>query len=130
MFEFLFSLVSVAYEHVDGNLLRQGSTVQLAEEGNLNSPFVLPEDGYTCENLRHIPRELLEFIEPMNRLGLCGLLTNSRSLGMWTEFLEISNINKYNDRIETIVLNKKGNSLGLHIVSAKVRKMFMLIYIT
>jgi len=82
------------YEHVDENLHREGFVIQLAEKLDLNTPFVLPEDGYTCENLRGIPQPLIDFIEPMNRLGLCRLFTNSYSLGLWTEFMQISIVNK------------------------------------
>lgn len=57
----------------------------------------------------------------MSRAGICRLFTNSYSFGLWTEFMETSNVNQDIQR-GTIVLNKKGNSLGLIIVSAKVRK--------
>ncbi|CAF0787688.1 unnamed protein product [Adineta ricciae] len=120
------ALLAAAYKHVDENLRREGVLVQLAEEPELNLPFLLPEDGYTCENLRGIPQQLFEFIEPMSRSSLCRLFTNPHSLGMWTEFMEISNVenghNNSNDgshSVETVTLNKKGNSLGLSIVAAK-----------
>jgi len=90
----LFSLLSIACQHVDENLHREGFSIQLAEESDLNSSFLLPEDGYTCENLRGIPQQLFDFIEPMSRLGLCRLFTNSYSLGLWTEFMQISSVNK------------------------------------
>ncbi|CAM4757051.1 unnamed protein product, partial [Rotaria magnacalcarata] len=118
---FYQALLSAAYKHVDENLYCAGSPIQLAEELDLAVPFFLPEDGYSCENLRGIPEKLLEFIEPMSRLALCRLFTNSFSLGLWIEFIQLPKIDnsKNNDNIETIILNKKGNSLGLSIVSAK-----------
>lgn len=58
----------------------------------MNLPFLLPEDGYTCENLRGIPQQLFEFIEPMSRSSLCRLFTNPHSLGMWTEFMQMQNV--------------------------------------
>ncbi len=88
----MFSLLAAAYKHVDENLRREGVLVQLAEEPELNLPFLLPEDGYTCENLRGIPQQLFEFIEPMSRSSLCRLFTNPHSLGMWTEFMQIQNV--------------------------------------
>lgn len=90
----LFSILSVAYKNVDENLYREDSPVQLAEEPNSNLPFELPDDGYTCENLRGIPDKLFDFIEPMNRAGLCRLFTNRFSLGLWTEFLNMSKVNE------------------------------------
>ncbi|CAF3461693.1 unnamed protein product [Rotaria socialis] len=124
------ALLAAAYKQVDENLRREGVLVQLAEEPELNLPFLLPEDGYTCENLRGIPQQLFEFIEPMSRSSICRLFTNPHSLGMWTEFMHsqtnengLTNINNNNDgtssSVETITLNKKGNSLGLSIVAAK-----------
>ncbi|CAF2382178.1 unnamed protein product [Rotaria sp. Silwood2] len=119
------ALLAAAYKHVDENLRREGVLVQLAEEPELNLPFLLPEDGYTCENLRGIPQQLFEFIEPMSRASVCRLFTNPHSLGMWTEFMQIQNNenghinNDVNNSIETVTLNKKGNSLGLSIVAAK-----------
>lgn len=88
----LFSLLAATYKHVDENLRREGVLVQLSEEPELNLPFLLPEDGYTCENLRGIPQQLFEFIEPMSRLSLCRLFTNPHSLGMWTEFMQLSTV--------------------------------------
>ena len=68
--------------------------MQLSEEPELNLPFLLPEDGYTCENLRGIPQQLFEFIEPMSRLSLCRLFTNPHSLGMWTEFMQMQSVSR------------------------------------
>ncbi|CAF0761282.1 unnamed protein product [Adineta steineri] len=122
------ALLAAAYKHVDENLRREGVLVQLAEEPELNLPFLLPEDGYTCENLRGIPQQLFEFIEPMSRSSLCRLFTNPHSLGMWTEFMQTPNVENVltnnnntegNQSVETVILNKKGNSLGLSIVAAK-----------
>lgn len=86
-------LLNAVYKHVDENLRREGVLVQLGEEPELNLPFLLPEDGYTCENLRGIPQQLFEFIEPMSRTSLCRLFTNPHSLGMWTEFMQMMNVN-------------------------------------
>jgi hypothetical protein len=91
---FVFSLLAAAYKHVDENLRREGVLVQLSEEPELNLPFLLPEDGYTCENLRGIPQQLFEFIEPMSRLSLCRLFTNPHSLGMWTEFMQMQTVSR------------------------------------
>ena len=114
----LFSLISIAERESVG----RGSSMQLVEEANLNEPFRVPTDGYSCENLRGIPQQVLDFLEPMHRAGLCRLYTNVYSLGLWTEFLQSSKM-KNSNRIETIVLNKKkNNTLGLNIVFIEVRK--------
>ncbi len=79
---------------MDEQFYRQGWDVQLAEEIDLKVPFYLPDDGYSWENLRGIPQQLLDFIEPINRLGLCRLYTNSYSVGLWTQFMQISKVNE------------------------------------
>ncbi|CAF1249551.1 unnamed protein product [Adineta steineri] len=116
------ALLSAAYKQVDENLHSQGLIIQLAEQIDLNPSFLLPEDGYTFEQVQGIPQQLFQFIETMSQSTLCRLFINPHSRGMWTEFMEISNMKnntKDYDKIETIVLNKKENSLGLNIVSVK-----------
>lgn len=114
----MFSLISIAEREFVG----RSSSIQLVEEANLNEPFHLPTDGYSCENLHGIPQQLLDFIEPMHRMGFCRLYTNAYSLGLWTEFLKLPKTKTNDNRIETIVLNKKNHTLGLNIVYVEVRK--------
>jgi hypothetical protein len=89
----VFSLLSYVYKYVDEEFYRQGWDIQLAEDTNLNVQFYLPNDGYSWESLRGIPQQLFDFIEPINELGLCRLFTNSYSVGLWTQFMQISKVN-------------------------------------
>jgi afadin len=89
----LFSLLSFVYKYVDEEFIRQGWGIQLNEDANLNVPFYLPDDGYSWETLRGIPKQLLDFIEPINQLELCRLFTNAYSVGLWTQFMQISKVN-------------------------------------
>ena len=112
-----FSLLAIA----ERDSIEQGSAMKLLVQANLDESFHLPDDGYSLESLRGMPQQLLDFIEPMHRAGVCRLYTNALSLGFWTEFLQLSK-EKVDDRTETIVLNKKNNTLGLNIVFAEVRE--------
>ena len=123
---------------MDEHARRQGHRIDLIEESRLNLAFVLPEDGYTCEHLRGIPQPLLEFIKPMGQSGMCRLFTNPYSLGYWTEYMGVSQVRRTRPSLsvshhaffvqrqmsdeELISLNKKGNALGLRIVSAAVSR--------
>ncbi|CAF0924092.1 unnamed protein product, partial [Didymodactylos carnosus] len=135
------AVLSAARKFVDDNLCKEGVPLQLHEDRELNLPFLLPEDGYTCDTVRSIPQPLFEFIEPMSRTGICRLFTNPHSLGLWTEFMKPPSVHNGdeplshahhhgtmngngqmqhdNNNIQTIIMNKKNNSLGLSIVAAK-----------
>lgn len=65
---------------------------RLLEDEYSRLPFVLPDDGYSCENLRGIPDNLLEFLEMVNRDNCCRLFLNPYSLGYWTEFLYMTHV--------------------------------------
>jgi afadin len=110
----------MAYKHVDENLHREGFRIQLAEESDLNLVFLLPEDGYTCENLRGIPQQLFDLIEPINRTGVCRLFTNSYSLGLWTEFLQLSNVYKDKSNCSFIVFSM----FRMKIVKIKQKRLY------
>ncbi|CAF1359330.1 unnamed protein product, partial [Adineta ricciae] len=113
------ALIAAAQKYADESIHRQGLVVQLAEETDVDVPVILPEDGYTFESLNGIPQQLFQFVESINQSILCRLFFNPHSRGMWTEFMSLpKNENRDHDRIETIVLNKKSNNLGLTVVSA------------
>lgn len=82
----------MAFEDVDKNLLRQGFSIELLEEKYLNIPFYLPDNGYTCETLCGIPRQLQDFVVLIRQSGLCRWFTNVHSLGYWTQFLQLGNV--------------------------------------
>ncbi|CAF0791452.1 unnamed protein product [Didymodactylos carnosus] len=149
---FTQAVLSAARKFVDDTLCREGVPIHLHEDPKLNLPFLLPEDGYTCDTIRSIPQPLFEFIEPMSRDGICRLFTNPHSFGLWTEFMKplpVHNDDEYlpqshhlrsmngngqvqydNSTIQTIMMNKKNNSLGLSIVAAKgENQQFQGIYI-
>ena len=53
----------------DEKIKSDGRDVRLEEDPDLQLPFLLPEDGYSCDTIRGIPNGLGEFIEPLARAG-------------------------------------------------------------
>ncbi|KAL3219549.1 hypothetical protein MRX96_030309 [Rhipicephalus microplus] len=67
------ALVHEARKGEDARLAEEGRPLQLAEEPQLALPFLLPEDGYSCETVRGVPPGLQEFLQPLCLAGLCRL---------------------------------------------------------
>lgn len=61
--------------------------VRLEEETELALPFLLPEDGYSCEVVRGIPQGLIEFVSPLQHASLCRLSSQPSSNGSWTVYM-------------------------------------------
>lgn len=53
----------------DEKIKSDGRDVRLEEDPDLQLPFLLPEDGYSCDTIRGIPNGLGEFVEPLARAG-------------------------------------------------------------
>ena len=50
-------------------------------------PFLLPDDGYSCDVMRGIPTGLMEVIGPLQQAGLCRLTAQPTSSGLWTIYM-------------------------------------------
>ena len=62
-------VVRVAEHMEDEQIRSDGRDVHLEEDPDLQLPFLLPEDGYSCDTIRGIPNGLGEFVEPLARAG-------------------------------------------------------------
>lgn len=80
-----FSVVKVAENTADELTRSDGRDVQLEEEPDLQLPFLLPEDGYSCDIIRGVPNGLAEFLEPLSQSGLCRLTLHGS--GSWTVYM-------------------------------------------
>ncbi|XP_063773690.1 afadin isoform X9 [Pseudophryne corroboree] len=128
--ELIESVVSVAENTADELARSDGREVQLEEDPDLQLPFLLPEDGYSCDVVRNIPNGLQEFLEPLCQRGFCRLLPHTRSHGTWTIYFEGADYEnnlladnadmplRKDPEIITVTL-KKQNGMGLSIVAAK-----------
>jgi hypothetical protein len=75
-------------ENVADELARSdGREVRLEEERELQLPFLLPEDGYSCDVVRGVPQGLAEFLAPLQHAGLCRMSTQPTSSGLWTIYM-------------------------------------------
>ncbi|KAL1476697.1 hypothetical protein MTO96_036320, partial [Rhipicephalus appendiculatus] len=76
------ALVREARKGEDARLAEEGRPLQLAEEPQLALPFLLPEDGYSCETVRGVPPGLQEFLQPLCLAGLFTLALKKSPSGM------------------------------------------------
>uniref|UniRef100_A0A672QF77 Afadin n=1 Tax=Sinocyclocheilus grahami TaxID=75366 RepID=A0A672QF77_SINGR len=106
--ELIDHVVAVAENTADELARSDGREVQLEEDPDLQLPFLLPEDGYSCDVVRNIPNGFQEFLEPLCQRGFCRLTPHPRSPGTWTIYFEGANLTL-----------KKHNGMGLSIVAAK-----------
>ncbi|KFO37423.1 Afadin, partial [Fukomys damarensis] len=64
------NVVAVAENTADELARSDGRDVQLEEDPDLQLPFLLPEDGYSCDVVRNIPNGLQEFLDPLCQRAL------------------------------------------------------------
>ncbi|XP_024600685.1 afadin [Neophocaena asiaeorientalis asiaeorientalis] len=125
-------VVAVAENTADELARSDGREVQLEEDPDLQLPFLLPEDGYSCDVVRNIPNGLQEFLDPLCQRGFCRLIPHPRSPGTWTIYFEGADYESHLTRENTelaqplrkepeviTVTLKKQNGMGLSIVAAK-----------
>lgn len=83
-------LLQVAESTADGLAREDGREVRLEEETDLQLPFLLPEDGYSCDIVRGVPSGLAEFLNPLQHAGLCNMNPQPTSSGYWTIYMHES----------------------------------------
>ncbi|CAN9507505.1 unnamed protein product [Ophioblennius macclurei] len=129
--ELIDHVVAVAENTADELARSDGREVQLEEDPDLQLPFLLPEDGYSCDVVRSLPNGLQDFLEPLLQRGFCRLVPHPRSPGTWTVHFEGANCDSHfstadssempmrkEPEVVTVTL-KKHNGMGLSIVAAK-----------
>lgn len=77
-------VVAVATNMADELAQSEGSEIRLEEDKDLQLPFLLPEDGYSCDIIRGVPNGLPEYLDPFTRAGICRLIPQPNSKGLWT----------------------------------------------
>ncbi|XP_078699270.1 afadin-like isoform X5 [Branchiostoma floridae x Branchiostoma belcheri] len=78
------SVVSVAENTADELTRSDGGDVRLEEDSDLQLPFLLPEDGYSCDIVRGVPTGLQEFLDPLVSAGLVRMNVHPNAPGVWT----------------------------------------------
>ncbi|XP_048046375.1 afadin [Megalobrama amblycephala] len=102
----------------------EGGEIRLEEELELHLPFLLPEDGYSCDSMRGIPKGFQEFLEPICRKGLCKLIPHSNCVGTWTIFFDQSDCSTESstwkpDPVKITLKKPLHGGMGVSIVAAK-----------
>ncbi len=85
--DFFSSVVTVAENTADELTRSDGRQVQLEEDQDLQLPFLLPEDGYSCDIIRGVPNGLAEFLDPLSQTGICRLTLQPLASGSWTVYM-------------------------------------------
>jgi len=67
--ELVGHLVMNSASTVDAQLQEEGREVRVEEPTDLNLPFLVPEDGYSCEFVRGLPTGLVEFVDQYMHAG-------------------------------------------------------------
>ncbi|XP_048258365.1 afadin-like [Haliotis rufescens] len=84
---FIEKVVTIGKNMADELTRTDGREVRLEEDQDLHLPFLLPEDGYSCDTIRGVPTGLPEFIKPMTAAGICQIVPNNGSSGSWTIYM-------------------------------------------
>jgi len=80
---FASELIVLAQTHRDEALQNDGLEINLEEDPNLELPFLIPQQGYSCDNIVGIPPGLQDYFEPMISAGLCKMTVTKDSAGSW-----------------------------------------------
>lgn len=67
---FVERVVSIAENMADELTRTDGREVRLEEDPDLQLPFLLPEDGYSCDNIRGVPNGLPDFARQLESAGM------------------------------------------------------------
>ncbi|CAH0775210.1 unnamed protein product [Bemisia tabaci] len=134
------NVVRVAENLADELARSDGREVKLEEDADLlNTTFLVPDEGYTCEVIRGVPPGLIETLAPFQHAGLCRLSAQPASNGLWTVYMNVNPMQGSMARspsamsnrsgrfmptqqepdIQIIKLHKSNNGMGLSIVAAK-----------
>lgn len=128
---FVERVVSIAENMADELTRTDGREVRLEEDNDLHLPFLLPEDGYSCDTIRGIPNGLPEFVGQLEAAGLCRFVINNHASGSWTVYMGDDQDMKNSapgsspssslpptPEIFDLSFNKVKGSMGLSIVAA------------
>ncbi|ETN77585.1 hypothetical protein NECAME_10934, partial [Necator americanus] len=64
-------VVCLSERQADALTLQDGHPITLAESEQLLLPFLLPQDGYTAEQLKGVPDGLVQYLLSLQDKGLC-----------------------------------------------------------
>ncbi|PIO60726.1 DIL domain protein [Teladorsagia circumcincta] len=102
-------IVGLAERQADHLTLQDGHPITLAESEQLLLPFLLPQDGYTAEQLRGVPDGLVQYLLSLQDKGLChSVSVQESSLATWraSPLVNSTNVTGVGDRQVGIYVKK------------------------
>lgn len=67
--EFIDGVVGIAQNTADETARDEDQEIHLLEDPELRLPFLMPDDGYSCEFIKGILEDMVEYIKPLAALG-------------------------------------------------------------
>ncbi len=64
-----YTFCYLAAQNVDQVMISNGQDITLQEDPNLELPFLIPEQGYSCDTMRGLPVGLEEYLDHAMNLG-------------------------------------------------------------
>lgn len=87
-------LIKAAQNTADELARSDGREVRLEEDPDLQLPFLLPEDGYSCDIIRGVPAGMQDYLQPLLLAGLCRLTVQPTSSGYWTIYMSDQDVGR------------------------------------
>ncbi|XP_073683627.1 afadin-like [Garra rufa] len=115
----LIERVATLAETTTDVLKEEGGEIRLEEELDLHLPFLLPEDGYSCDSMRGIPKGFQEFLEPICHKGVCKLISHSNCVGTWTIFFGPKDLTWKPEAVKITLKKPLHGGMGMSIIAAK-----------
>ncbi|KAG1681978.1 Afadin [Nymphon striatum] len=111
--DLLANVIKVAENTADELTKSDGREVKLEEDHELQLPFLLPEDGYSCDIVRGVPAGLQEFLFPHITSNLCRMAVQPSSSGYWTIYMSDQDIGRpVGARSPSVHSHRGGNGDG------------------
>ena len=130
--QLIAAIVRVAEGTADELQLADGRALRLEEDPQLAVPFLLPDDGYSCDVMRGVPTGLMDVLGPLQAAGLCRLTPQPTSSGLWTIYMGEGGMplrapsaaageqqQQQQPELQVLQLRKASDSMGLSIVAAR-----------
>lgn len=94
--------ISMAESVADELTRADGRDVRLEDSPELHLALLLPDDGFSCDVVRGIPSGLVDFLNPLQSMGMCRLAAQPTSIGLWTVYLHQFNVScRYEKKVCT-----------------------------
>lgn len=67
--DFIERVVGIAQNTADEMARNEGQEIRLMEDPELHLPFLMPDDGYSCEFIKGLLQDIVDYVEPLSKAG-------------------------------------------------------------